>query len=139
MARRALETAAAMVCAALAIGAVAYVGKQGSDTTRRRVDTAAALTGGGDPARGAAHVARLGCGACHEIPGILGAHGRVGPSLEAVGARVFLAGVVPNTPANLMHWIRAPRELSPHTAMPNLGLDDAAARDIAAFLYAGSG
>ena len=137
MARPALETAAAILCAALAIGAVAFVAKQGDESSRRRIDTAAALTGG-DPSRGAAYIEREGCGACHEIPGIPGAHGRVGPSLEGVGVRVFLAGVVPNTPDNLVHWIRAPRELSPRTAMPNLGLDDGAARDIAAFLYAGS-
>lgn len=121
MARPALETAAAIVCAALAIGAVAYVAKQGSDTTRRRIDTASALTGG-DPSRGAIYVKLVGCGACHEIAGVPGANGHVGPSPREFGARVYVAGVVPNTPANLIHWIRAPRELSPHTAMPTTGM-----------------
>jgi len=42
---------------------------------------------------------------------------------------------IPNTPANLMHWIRHPRQVSPDTAMPDTGVTEADARHIAAYLY----
>jgi cytochrome c2 len=42
---------------------------------------------------------------------------------------------VPNTPENLMRWIRRPSDVVPGTAMPVLGLSEQDAKDIAAFLY----
>jgi cytochrome c len=62
----------------------------------------AALLAGcaGEPpaaARGRSLVQAHGCGACHVIPGVPGARGRAGPSLEAVGRRAYLGGVVPNS------------------------------------------
>jgi cytochrome c len=33
----------------------------------------------GDPSKGEALIRKLGCGSCHDIPGIIGAHGMVGP------------------------------------------------------------
>ena len=48
--------------------------------------------------------------------------------------RAVIAGVLPNTPENLVRWLRAPQEVSPHNAMPDLGLTERDARDIAAFL-----
>jgi cytochrome c len=91
---------------------------------------------GGDPARGRAAVARFGCGGCHVVPGVPGAVGRVGPRLEALAARPFLAGALPNDAETLVRWIRAPQALRPGTAMPDLGVGEGAARDIAAYLYA---
>lgn len=90
---------------------------------------------GGDTARGAAHLARYGCGACHTIPGIPAAHGLVGPSLEGVGGRMFIAGSLPNEPANLIHWITAPHDVNPRTAMPNVDVSVSDAKDISAYLY----
>ena len=90
---------------------------------------------GGDPRRGARLIRVVGCGTCHEIPGIIGAQGRVGPSLTTIGDRTFIAGLLPNTPANMMLWLKTPQSVVPGNAMPNMGLDDAQARDIAAFLY----
>lgn len=90
---------------------------------------------GGDAHRGAKLIAGIGCGACHAIPGIEGAEGKVGPPLEGVGERVFIAGVLPNTPENMIAWIKAPQAIVPGNAMPDLGLSDAQARDIAAYLY----
>lgn len=89
----------------------------------------------GDPARGAAALRQYGCGVCHRIPGIAGADGNVGPPLAGLARRVYLAGVLPNTPANLIHWIRAPREIAPLTAMPDMQVTAVDARDIAAYLY----
>jgi cytochrome c1 len=35
----------------------------------------------------------------------------------------------------MIRWIRQPREVRPGTAMPDVGLTDQEARDIAAYLY----
>jgi cytochrome c1 len=43
--------------------------------------------------------------------------------------------VVPNSAGNLEQWIMHPRSLSPKTAMPELGVTQAEARDMAAYLY----
>ena len=90
---------------------------------------------GGDPQRGVAAIGRYGCGACHEIPGVRNATGTVGPPLTRVSMRVYLAGRVPNTPADMMRWIQHPQELERGTAMPDMNVTDSDARDIAAYLY----
>jgi cytochrome c1 len=46
-----------------------------------------------------------------------------------------VAGEVPNTPRFMVRWIENPQAIEPGTAMPNLGVSDAQARDIAAYLY----
>ncbi len=89
----------------------------------------------GEAERGAQLIRMYGCGSCHAIPGIGRAEGTVGPPLEDVRQRVYIAGVVPNTPDNLIHWIEHPRQIDPRTAMPEMGVTDADARDIAAYLY----
>jgi cytochrome c2 len=90
---------------------------------------------GGNAHKGAAAIAEVGCGACHVIPGIRGARGVVGPSLDGFAQRTFIAGQLPNTPGNLTTWILNPHAVEPQTAMPALDLDPGQARDIAAFLY----
>lgn len=89
----------------------------------------------GDPAHGRELVQSYGCGACHTIPGIYTARGMVGPPLTAFGRRTIVAGELPNSPENLVRWIKNPQAIEPNTAMPNLGLNDSQARDIAAYLY----
>ena len=95
---------------------------------------AARLTGG-DPEHGRAAFRRFGCGACHTVDGVPGADGLVGPPLDGIGARVYVAGVLINTPEHLSRWIESPREVDSLTAMPDLGVSAAESRDIAAFLY----
>jgi putative membrane protein len=95
---------------------------------------AEAMTGG-DPGRGELAITKYGCDTCHTIPGIRTARALVGPPLASVGARVYLAGHLPNTPANMEQWIQHPREHEPHTVMPEMGVSDDDARDIAAYLY----
>ena len=90
---------------------------------------------GGDPDRGAAAISRYGCATCHTIPGIRGADALVGPSLEHVGSRSYVGGVLPNTPDNVIRWIQNPPRVDPLTAMPNLGVTELDARDIAGYLY----
>lgn len=81
----------------------------------------------GDPERGRALVASYGCASCHDV-------GAVGPPLERVGARSYLAGKFPNVPGVMQQWIRHPQSLEPGTAMPDLGVGARDADDIAAYL-----
>jgi cytochrome c len=97
-------------------------------------ETARELTGG-DAERGRALVQQYGCGACHEINGVSGANGMVGPPLSNIGNRTYLAGQLPNNSDNMIRWIREPQKVEPGTAMPNLNVSEKDARDIAAFLY----
>ncbi|MCA1828729.1 MAG: cytochrome c family protein [Myxococcales bacterium] len=90
---------------------------------------------GGDPDRGAELIRANRCGACHTIPNVRGAHGVVGPPLTQFALRTFIGGELPNTPQNLIRWIVDPRQIEHATAMPKLGLTEAEARDVAAFLY----
>jgi len=90
---------------------------------------------GGNPGQGALLVGRFSCGACHEIAGVEGAIGQVGPPLSTFGERTMIAGVLPNTPENLVRWLRHPQSVVPGNAMPDVGLTDAQARDVAAWLY----
>lgn len=90
---------------------------------------------GGDPARGKAAIGRYGCGSCHTIPGIRGANGLVGPPLAGIASRAYIAGVMQNTPDNLIQWVLDPPRVDQKTAMPKLGVADAEARDIASYLY----
>ncbi len=61
--------------------------------------------------------------------------GNVGPPLLGIGDRSFIAGMLSNEPANLIRWIRFPQSVVPGNAMPNMGVSDQEARDIAAYLY----
>jgi cytochrome c len=101
----------------------------------RDAERAAAEMTGGDPSRGKAAISRYGCSACHTVPGVSGANGLVGPPLTQVASRVYLAGRLQNTPDNMIQWIRNPQGVDEKTAMPNLGVSDADARDIASYLY----
>jgi cytochrome c len=90
---------------------------------------------GADPARGKEAVERYGCIACHAIPGIALAGGNVGPPLKDIRRRAYLAGVLPNTAQNLTRWLQNPALINPRSAMPNMGISEAEASDIAAYLY----
>lgn len=90
---------------------------------------------GAHAGRGRAVVADYGCGACHLVPGVPGPAGMVGPPLAGFGRRAMIAGVVANRPDNLVRWLLDPPSVAPGTAMPDLGLSEAQARDVAAFLY----
>ncbi len=96
--------------------------------------SAAEITGG-DPQRGAAAIVRYGCGACHTIQGISGAHGMVGPPLTGIVNRTYIAGVLRNGPDEITRWIQDPKAVDEKTAMPKLGVSSRDATDIAAYLY----
>lgn len=90
---------------------------------------------GGSPERGEAAIQKYGCYTCHTIPGIRGADAVVGPSLDRVAVRTYVAGHLPNTPENLISWIRDPQAHRQPTAMPDMDVTEQDARDIAAYLY----
>jgi len=89
----------------------------------------------GDAAAGKQAIHQYLCATCHVIPGIVGANRPVGPPLAGIAERQYIAGVLPNTAANMLQWLRHPTKVDPLTAMPDLGLSEKDARDIAAFLY----
>ncbi|MDF3153870.1 c-type cytochrome [Mesorhizobium sp. M7A.F.Ca.CA.001.09.2.1] len=90
---------------------------------------------GGDPQRAIPAMIRNGCGGCHEIPGVPGARGTVGPSLQGVVERGYI-GASRASPDAMMRWISRARDVDPNTAMPNTNLSPQEARDITAYLYA---
>ena len=89
----------------------------------------------GDAGRGAQLIAQYGCGGCHIVPGIGGADGLVGPPLTKMARRVYIAGLLRNSPDNLAAWIENPQAIVPGNAMPAMGINNQQARDIVAYLY----
>jgi mono/diheme cytochrome c family protein len=87
-----------------------------------------------DAGRGKRAINQYLCVTCHRIPGIVGPNAPVGPPLEGIGTRAFIAGALPNTPENMVRWLRDPPRYDPRTAMPDLGVSERDARDIAAYL-----
>ena len=128
--RKALAGAGLALMLAL-VGSLVGCNSGGPSAIERK---AAEMTGG-EPSRGKGIIRRYGCSTCHAIPGVEGARGQVGPSLEGIASRAYLAGKLPNTPANMLKWIREPQEVQPGTAMPELGVTEQDGKDIAAYLY----
>lgn len=130
--RRSRDAATALLVATLLAPAACTLDVHNESETRAAV----ALTGGGSPARGAAAIRRYGCESCHSIDGIQAADALIGPPLgPRLSQQVYIAGVLPNTPEALIRWIKDPRDVDPKTAMPDVGVTDSDARDIAAYLY----
>jgi cytochrome c len=89
----------------------------------------------GNPVRGAELIQAYGCGTCHSIPGIRRADGLVGPPLEQMGRRSYIAGSLVNNGPNMQLWLVDPQLVEPGTAMPDLSVTPDDARDIAAYLF----
>jgi mono/diheme cytochrome c family protein len=84
--------------------------------------------------RGRVALYQYACNACHVIPGVTGSKVQVGPPLDGMARRRLIAGRLANTPDNMTRWLRDPHSVDPHTAMPDAGVGEADARDIAAYL-----
>jgi cytochrome c len=102
---------------------------------RRETGQPALLVAGGDPALGPALIRGYGCHTCHTVPGVRGANALVGPPLNHWSQRAYIAGLVPNTPENLVAFIFDPRQVHPETAMPMLAVTPEEARHMAAYLF----
>lgn len=128
-----LRFAGVLVGLALLASVAGWLGH--SRATARQARTLASSLTGGNPDKGESAIATYGCASCHTIPGIRGANALVGPPLTQLGSRSYIGGVLTNTPTHLMRWIQNPPGINPQTAMPNIGVTDPDARDIAAYLY----
>ena len=116
---------------ALGYASLILVSCDGSSDAERTAE----VTTGGNVQQGATAITRYGCGSCHVIPGISGAAGKAGPPLTGIADRIYIAGMLRNTPPNMMHWIEDPQSVNPKTVMPNLGVTPRDAADIAGYLY----
>jgi cytochrome c2 len=90
-------------------------------------------------ARGQEAAERLGCGACHVMPGIAWPQGRTGPSLERFAGNALIAGTLPNRPDVLARFVRDAPSQVPGSAMPAIAMSSRDAADIAAYLQARRG
>jgi cytochrome c len=120
----------------MAVAVLALITSGCDRLSERQVKDAAVLTNGGDARVGRVVIRKYGCNACHEISGVPGARGLIGPPLTNIGQRYYIAGELANTPNNLMAWIQHPHQIEPHTLMPEMGVSEQDSRDIAAYLYA---
>jgi cytochrome c len=116
--------AALLVCFAVACESAEQMSERG-----------AAETLAGDPSRAPTLLRNYGCRSCHVIPGVVGTDVVVGPPLAGIASRSYIAGVLPNTPDNMLQWIQNPRGVDSLTAMPNVGVTPSDARHIASYLY----
>jgi mono/diheme cytochrome c family protein len=108
-------------------------GAEVAGTPARSAEPAAVATKV-DAARGKLALTQWACQACHLIPGVTGPDTHVGPPLHDLAKRRFIAGTLPMGEENLVRWITKPHEVDPATAMPQLGVPERDARDIAAYL-----
>jgi cytochrome c2 len=114
--------------------ALAWAAGLGLQEKHRSESVARSMTGG-NPSRAPAVIRRYGCGGCHTIPGIPGGDGQVGGPLADIIHRVYVGGVLTNSPDHLVRWIVSPQVFSPRSAMPATGISESEARDVAAYLY----
>jgi cytochrome c2 len=103
--------------------------------SRTRTRTMAEQITGGDSNVGRHAIAAYGCGSCHVIPGVVGANGAVGPSLAGIATRAEIAGHLPNDPQAMQRWLIHPQRIAAGNGMPEQGITQAEARDMAAYLY----
>jgi mono/diheme cytochrome c family protein len=97
--------------------------------------TKSVALGRGDAKAGKYAMQQYLCTTCHSIPGVTGADKTVGPPLGGIANRMYIGGVLVNTPANMVRWLRNPQEVDPLSAMPNLRIKDQDILDMVAFLY----
>ena len=91
--------------------------------------------GEGNPQLGRELLVDHGCVACHNVPGIRGQEPAwVGPPLDHWGRRTYIAGALNNNERNLVRWITDPQAIEPGTAMPDVGVSEQEAKNIAAYL-----
>jgi len=72
------------------------------------------------------------CPTCHTIAGL--STGTVGPELSHVASKTQIAGTLPMNHDDLVKWLLNPPGVKPGTQMPNLGLSDQEANQLADWL-----
>lgn len=116
------------------IGPADYRQLASSSAAVERASATREATREGDPARGRIALQQYACVTCHVVPGVAGAVHPVGPTLDGIAHRKYLAGVLPNSREAMVEWLRFPQRVAPGTAMPDLGVSHQDALDLAAFL-----
>ncbi len=104
------------------------------DAPRQTAGIPAAPAIAGDARRGKRILAQYACQSCHRVPGVTGSEVDVGRPLDGLANRRVIVGMLPNTQANLIRWIRNPQAIDPDAAMPNMGVSERDAQDISAYL-----
>ena len=95
---------------------------------------------GADTLAGSKLFAAKGCIGCHSLNAVKFSKGLIGPNLANVGSRHYIAaGTLLNTDENLAHWIQHPWSVKHGVLMPELGLSEADARTLAAYLRTHTG
>jgi cytochrome c2 len=90
--------------------------------------------GSGEAQLGQQLVVDYGCVSCHVVPGVRSEPSWVGPPLTHWGQRSYIAGSLVNNEDNLVRWLTDPQSVEEGTAMPDLGVTEQDARNIAAYL-----
>jgi len=107
-------------------------GQKAQEGPPARPESIAAATGAGEKL-----FLAKGCIACHALNAFDAPKGMVGPNLANVGARSYIAaGTLKNTDENLARWIRDPQGIKKGVLMPNLGVTEAEAQALVAYLRA---
>jgi cytochrome c1 len=126
----------------LILGGIAAVGGSAAAAAnyfkerQKKTEHAIAMTRG-NPDRAMEAIVRYGCAACHNVPGAQMPGGLAAVPLSGAADRLYVGGVVENTPDNLVRWIVNPKQFNPKSAMPVTGISEPEARDVAAYLYQG--
>lgn len=76
-----------------------------------------------------------GCTSCHQLQKLQAATGLVGPPLDAMSQKTYIAGVLPNTEENLVKWLMNPQHFHVASAMPNSNITPQEAIKISAYLW----
>lgn len=87
----------------------------------------------GDPERGEILISAYGCTSCHSISH-QGTKGLVGPPLDRMASRSYIAGRFANHQIWMTLWLQHPQKLKPGTAMPDLNVSERDALDMSAHL-----
>lgn len=132
---RIVASSATLALARLGMAAILLLAGCGDERRPLAPRSQATDLAGANMGRGRQLISRYGCVACHTVPGVKGPTSKVGPPLEKMALRGYIGGVLPNTPQNLVRWLLDPPAIDPRTAMPNMGMSDEDAKDIAAYLF----
>lgn len=112
---------------------IASTGAHGVPSTSTVVSTTANVPADTTAAAGEA-VFVSSCGSCHTVRGT-DALGTVGPDLTHVASRLTIgAGMLDNSPATLMTWIRDAQAVKPGAFMPRVDLRDQQLHAVVAYL-----
>ena len=113
-----------------------------SPTDEGEVDDAPAVLEDANLARGRALLDAKGCGVCHKMTGVEPLQASLLPSAVAVSDIPRAVRLAPDLrlswdrwrASTVVAWLQRPSLLKPGTLMPDLGLSDGEARDIAAYI-----